>query len=419
MALHSTKTCLLALGFLWLVGCAGPAGLTAGAPGERGASARPPGESTTSRAPGKRGGSVPIVATGVLTRDGEGVEICSGEAASLCAGLRVVGPVEEVWLSTPDKSSVWQIPGDYDGLTLTINGAAKPTSIGVAVDYRNPCPEFQRPAPGINPDERLSAKAEALVAEYAHRLAGKWWDRERQTMVVWVTGDAAELQQAARSLAPKERICVAGNARFSERALEAARARADQMLAKSGTQGSWSSLNVVKNHVEYRVEALDAPTAEQLARDVGEAVRVVAFIQLLQHRLAELPVPAARGDIQLVKAQTRSQSHMNALGRFFVHYDSALRCVYLQGGDGERLLPVWPFGYWASSSPLQVFDYDDKLVATPGTLVEFGGGTVEAKHVRAKNSCGATEAWMGEPIRRAADSSPTMMNIEPKVIKPK
>jgi hypothetical protein len=88
---------------------------------------------------------------------------------------------------------------------------------------------------------------------------------------------------------------------------------------------------------------------------------------------------------------------MNALGRFSVNYDAARRCVYLQGEGGERLLPVWPFGYWATANPLVIYDYEDQPVARPGQVVEFGGGGVDVQHVKAPSSCGAKTAWIGAP----------------------
>jgi hypothetical protein len=95
---------------------------------------------------------------------------------------------------------------------------------------------------------------------------------------------------------------------------------------------------------------------------------------------------------------------MAALGRFTVHYDAALRCVYLENSVGGRFLPVWPFGFWATKSPMRIFDYDGNVVAATGTMLEFGGGMVDIAHVRAENTCGAKSAWIGKPTR--AQQSP-------------
>lgn len=147
----------------------------------------------------------------------------------------------------------------------------------------------------------------------------------------------------------------------------------------------------------YAAEAIDAETMRRIAQTAGEAVRIVPFIQLQQHPLKQLPLPPTRGDVQLVTAKNRSGMQMHALGRFSLHYDASLACIYVQDTQGQRLLPVFPFGYWATSDPLRVFDYDGNLAAQPGGLVEFGGGNVDVEHIRATNTCGATSAFIGQP----------------------
>jgi len=169
------------------------------------------------------------------------------------------------------------------------------------------------------------------------------------------------------------------------------------VLKDGGVVWSSSSLDVVKNRVVYDAEVLDAPTRAKLTQEVGEAVLVLAFIQLPEHAIHQLPVAPPRGDVALVTQTSRSAASMAALGRFSVNYDAAQRCVYLEGGSGERILPVWPFGYWATANPLVVYDYDDQPVAGPGKVVEFGGGGVDVVHVQAASSCGAKTAWIGAP----------------------
>jgi hypothetical protein len=62
-------------------------------------------------------------------------------------------------------------------------------------------------------------------------------------------------------------------------------------------------------------------------------------------------------------------------------------------------LPIWPFGYWATASPLRVFDSDDVVVAQPGIAIDFGGGQSEVRHISTTNTCGAKHAWIGQPQR--------------------
>ena len=347
--------------------------------------------------------TLPVSVTGVLMRRGAGVEICPGDSYRACAGIEVVGQVPEAWLSTPERVTVWQVSGRFDGSKLSPTGA-EPSTLSGTPSYRNACPEFQESMPGQNPDDRLSAQVATVLDDKALQLSGHWWDRVRQTMVIAVKGDAAELTKRVRARFPKARICVQ-QARFSERELEQARARADRILKEGGVTWSSSSLDVVRNRVVYDAEVLDAPTLRRLSEEVGDAVLVLAFIQLREHALDRLPPAPQRGDVPLVTRPARSGASMAALGRFSVHYDAALRCVYLKDASGERVLPIWPFGYWATANPLVVYDYDDQPVASGGQHIEFGGGGVDVQHVKAPNACGAKHAWIGAPQNSASASS--------------
>jgi hypothetical protein len=284
----------------------------------------------------------------------------------------------------------------YDGTKLVLDAPAQSTTLATEADYRNSCPEFQKLTKGVNPDPDLAEKVGAFVAEHAERVAGSWWDRERQTMVVWVTGDPSDVRTQVAKSAPGARVCVQGQARYSEGELERLRAKSDVILRERGVTWSGSGGYVTRNAVVYDADAIDAETLAQLKSETGEAIVVEAFIELLDRKLEQMPEPAPRGDVALVTSRSRSGAGMSALGRFTVHYDAELRCAYFDA-DGQRTLPVWPFGYWATSSPLKVYDYDDKLVVQEGAALELGGGMVDVEHARAANACGAKHAWIGRP----------------------
>jgi hypothetical protein len=303
--------------------------------------------------------------------------------------------VPDAWLSTAERVAVWQVSGRFDGSKLSPT-SAEPTQLADPPSYRNACAEFQQSVAGQNPSDRMLADVAAVIEGEAQRVAGHWWDRQRQTMVIAVKGDASEFGNRVRERFPKSRICVQ-QARFSESELEQARARADRILRDSGVAWSSSSIDVVRNRVVYDADVLDAPTLARLNQELGDAVRVLAFLQLSEHAIHQLPAAPPRGDVDLVKETSRSAASMAALGRFSVHYDAVQRCVYLQDGSGERLLPVWPFGYWATAKPFMVYDYDDQPVARHDEVIEFGGGGVEIRHIRATNTCGAKTAWIGAP----------------------
>lgn len=346
---------------------------------------------------------VRVVVTGVLAqRQGE-TEICPGASLGPCAGIRVRGALDDRWVSRADAITVWRLTGKFDGSSLVLEGPAEPTTYAPRPDYRNPCPHYQDAVPGRsiegNPDQRQSDTLQSFLSAFPERLAAQWWDAERQTMVVWVTGDAAPLQQRFRQQAPSARVCFKGQARFSERELEVLRAKADAVLTRHQVRWSSSSIDVLTNQVVYEADAIHSHSLSELARETDGAVRVIAFIESPVTPLAELPKPPRRGDVELLTSPVRSGASMQALGRFSLHYDATLHCVYLADGEGKRLLPVWPFGYFATSVPLQVFDFDGSPVAGGGALVEFAGGHVDLQHVRTSNTCGASSAWIGHPQR--------------------
>jgi hypothetical protein len=358
------------------------------------ASAPPPASAEAPSTVVEKVASTRVVVTGILLRRDDGIEVCPGQWVDACPGIRVEGKVEDAWISARGKLSVWRLSGRFDGTTLVLDGPAQPTTLTQEASYRNSCPEHQKLRKGVNPDLDSLEKVQAFMREHAERVAGHWWDQARQTLVVSVTGDPTELRQRFAERAPGARVCIQGQARFSEAPLESLRVKADAILRKHGVVWSSSGGDVVKNDVLFEVEAIDAKTRAELTREAGDAIRVQAFIELLEHDLAQMPAPPKRGDVALVTSTWRSGGGMSALGRFSVHYDAELRCVYFNA-SGERVLPVWPFGYWAATNPLRIYDYDDKIVVQEGETIELGGGQVDIEHVRADNPCGAKQAWIG------------------------
>ena len=265
--------------------------------------------------------TVPVVVTGTLVRRGQAIEICPGRSVAACPGIRVVGKVEDAWLSEDDTLNVFRVTGSFDGTTLTVD----------------------RPA------ERFALTDEP------------------------------------------------GQARFSEAELEHERKLADTVLAQRGIVQSSSGSYVAVNRIVYELEAIDAQTRALLARYAGDAVVVVPFIELLKHSLAQMPAAAPRGHVPLITSPYRSGGERTALGRFSAHYDPVLLCVYLLDPEGKRFLPGWPFGYWATSNPLRIYDSDDNLVAQAGETHNYVGGWMDVEQIHATNNCGAEHAWAGRP----------------------
>ncbi|XYH95423.1 hypothetical protein ACMHYB_47725 [Sorangium sp. So ce1128] len=392
----------------------------AGAPGVAGAGApgaapstRPMGSTPQAAGTGAGRPTARVVVTGVVMARGAELEICRGERVRPCAGLVVEGPVDAAFVSTEKKTVVVRVPGVFDGVRLRVDGALEAAYVSWPIDvntrnarHNNRCPEFQDRIPVGDPTQemrshqQLSQYVGRIAEAHAERLAGVWWDRERQTVAIWLTGDATALKREIKRNAPSARVCVLGNARFSQRALESVRARADVILKEGGVVWSTTHTDTLGNHLVYDVEIIDPGTLERLRRELGDAVRVVSFIELRDGSLATLPTAPPAGDIPLVTSLSRGGVAMSALGRFSVHLDAEQRCVYLKDADGRRVLPVWPFGYYATQEPFAIRDFDNNVVARSGETLDFGGGMVDVPHTQTSNTCGAQVAWLGQPSGR-------------------
>ncbi|MET0413666.1 MAG: hypothetical protein ABW217_20320, partial [Polyangiaceae bacterium] len=241
------------------------------------------------------------------------------------------------------------------------------------------------------------ARADELERRYPERFAGLWWDRERSLYTVWLTGDVADVERPSL----RDGLCVVGGARFSARELDARLARVRSILSESGVLLVEGGSDVLANRVQLRVESIDRAALSRVRAAGGDAVELISFIELAERALAELPAPPARGDVPLITSPLRSSTAMmQALGHFAVRLDEARRCVYLEAQNGERLLPLWPFGYAAFTGPLRIVDYDDVEVAREGAAIAFGGGHVPLSPALAARACGAQSAWSGAPSRR-------------------
>ncbi len=100
------------------------------------------------------------------------------------------------------------------------------------------------------------------------------------------------------------------------------------------------------------------------------------------------------GDVEILTSNVRNAGGMAALGYFTVNYDPAMNCIYFtEPSATERMVPVWPFGYSATSNPVTVYDFDGAATATEGDQLELGGGNVGVGPLEG-NTCGADSAWI-------------------------
>lgn len=390
-----------------------------------------PNASSTAREPAPAAKSPPVhpgardvTLLGTLVqRDGDEVEVCPAGQVARCPGFRVVGEVPAQAISTSDDRSVWRLEGRLAGEELFVTKAIPEPNALQTTDYFSPClkkPEEKTEPSGskeglarerelANPPVERVERIAAFRKSHPDIFAGDWWDARNQTFVISVTRDKERAEQELREALPKARLCVTSAARHTLAELEQARKTTNVLLTRAGVQIIDMSLDLVGNRYLYFVEAISRQTWESIEREMGDAVKVVPFIAV--DGAGELPALPNKGTVMLETQATRSNVQMGALGVFSVQYDPRLTCIYLKSESGERVLPVWPLGYWATHDPLQVYDFDNRLVASRGKKIEFGGGEVPIETYHAENLCGAESVWIGAPTQ---DVGPTGGRSSPR-----
>jgi hypothetical protein len=322
-----------------------------------------------------------------------------------CPGIVLDGEIDPDLVASEDNPVVVEVTGIYDGRSLLAGSAPFQVDhpANSPVDFDSLCPDL-RGTSRVNPDESL---VEAVTNYTGGRAdyAAMWWDRESAVLTVWFTGDDVTThQEAIGQIAGDEPVCVAGGARYSETELLEAAELLNGYVDSRGLPLATSGFGIggVENRIDLPVEELDEATRDALAELVGERVIPHPYIYVLDAPLAELPkpIPTVGGDVEILTSRSRAGGGMDALGLFTVAYDAELNCVFLSEGstgvepeNSGRTVPVWPFGYSATRSPLTIYDYDGNVVAGEGDEIELGGGFVDVDFVEG-NSCDATGAWI-------------------------
>ena len=347
------------------------------------------------------GDGVDIILTGAptLTAD-DRIEICPPGWIQPCPGVIVEG------LAELPAGAVVRVTGSYDGARLFASQPAEDVSdeFGQEPHFSSLCPNLEG-SPNLNPPEPVVAAITAYGEEHASEFAGTWWDSQTRVMTAWFVGDDVEAHRLALAEATGgATICVAGGARFSEaELLEAADGLAAFHTSNGGplVTGGWG-VDTVGNRVTVFVDEIDESTSSRIAAEFGERVELEAYIEIVTGTLAELPPPvlAVPGDVDIRTASTRSGGGMDALGRFVLAFDHERGCAYFgsAAGTGERVVPVWPFGYSARANPLTIYDFDGNVVAAEGDTLEVGGGN--APITDPNGDCGSSDAWImnGGPL---------------------
>jgi hypothetical protein len=371
-----------------------------GEPAPRSGTTIQPGRSTTTAVPQGDGVTVVITASAVEQPDGS-IELCPPGMTGACPGIVLDGEIDPDLIASEDNPVVVEVTGSYDGRRVLASSAPVPVEYPpvASVEFASLCPDLQGTS-ALNPDETLVQE----ITDYTlgqGDYAAMWWDRESATLTVWFKGDDVSAhREAIARIAGDEPVCVAGGARYSETELLEASELLNGFHDSRGLPLATFGYGVggVSNRIDLPLEELDAETRDALTELVGDRVIPYPYLYLPAASLAELPAPVAvvEGDVDILTSGTRAGGGMAALGLFTIGYDAELNCIYFPGdenGASGRTVPVWPFGYSTTSSPLVVYDYDGNLLAREGDEIELGGGFVDAGLVEG-NTCGAAGAWI-------------------------
>ena len=347
---------------------------------------------------GGKGVRVTITATAVSQPDGS-VELCLAGMAGPCPGILLDGDIEPALISASGNPLVIQVTGFYDGQRLVPESG--PTAIDYApmaeTDYASLCPDLQG-SPSLNSPDDLTAAIGNYVSSQPD-YAEMWWDSNSSVLTVWFKGnDVAAHQTAIEALANGEPVCVSGGARFSQAELMEASELINQFRDSRGQPLNTPGYGAggLSNRIDLAVDEIDGATRAALNDLVGQRVILYPFIELLDDDLSALPapVPVVPGDVEILTSPIRAGGGMEALGSFTLSYDSDMNCVYFfEPGMTDRIVPVWPFGYSATTNPMIVYDYDGNPVGSEGDQLELGGGNVGTALVEG-NTCGAISAWI-------------------------
>jgi hypothetical protein len=276
---------------------------------------------------------------------------------------------------------------------LVATGVPEPVDRTITETFTTPCADLRGKREGSgNPDVTATDTVAEYVARIPDRYAGHWWDSHNAVLTVQLIGDDVAGHQIAldEALGDSGMVCVVGGARYSLAELERAQRRATDIALDAGL-GVWGSdVDVVENRVNLEVDYSDEPTRERIRQDSGDAVRIHAFLALRDATVNQLPEAPRRGNVELETTNQRGGGGMTALGRFTVRFDAEQRCVYGEFGS-ERVGLIWPFGYYATSDPLRVFDHEGRLVAREGDVLESGGGHVPREGPQV---CTTSDVWI-------------------------
>lgn len=215
--------------------------------------------------------------TTVLESPEHGPELClGGVATSLppqCGGVPVTNWDWEAVDHEDLNGTRWgsyHVVGTYDGETFTLTEAAGPSrpQTSEPVEFPTPCPEPEGGWPG-GADEMAIGDLNAW-AEGQDGFAGLWIGRPGGTVVanVRVTGDVEGWERRIGEQGYDGPLCLD----VFEHAHADLRRIQDELTAEHAGRMTMSSVDVVGNHVDLEVHAVEPGEQDALDARYGEGV---------------------------------------------------------------------------------------------------------------------------------------------------
>ena len=357
------RSLLVALAYM-LAACGNPASdaatSTSAAPATPVETAAPA-SSTTTEAPPE---GVRIETRGWVVEDRRGLVLCPWEGGPGCPGLVIEG-------SEPLVGETIRVVGRYDGRRLATEAIEEWSGPDENVPLPNPC--TGRSNMTQPPFEAFEALERAFDGDEFPPGVAQTWVSDGQ-VVVGFQGDGNALADELRGV---ENICVATGYEFSARELGALFEAALDHILDAGVTGLGGSTDAREGRADIWVDAIGSDLLDEVAARFGPAIRIDAFIIVLDEPLATLPepIPVVEGAIEIPTGPRTNAGMMALFGAESIDWDDGAACMYVDL-DGTRIVIVWPFGFTATLDPLTIYDPAGEPVLTEGEAFEIGGGHV-------------------------------------------
>lgn len=299
----------------------------------------------------------------------------------------------------PDLAEGWAtVEGDW------ALGAIRVTALeGVEPgrsEFIDPCEDGDGALTDGDPVGEVTEELAAYLDSIPDELAAIWQSTDDGPLVVSVT-DGVDRHRDALSDQGLGGICIADvGADVPLAELEAAQEDMAEHFSRWGGSG-WvvlsSSIEVMDNRVVISFDEIDQRLRDEVEDEWGDLVHIDAIVEVLDGTVSDLAPPTFPDDVP-ISTQPRQRGGMAALGTFVLRYDADGDCLYFEGGDADRVKPIWPYGSRALRDPAVVVDGRGVALAAVDQEIEVGGGYGHLlPDADDPTDCGAESVWVIAP----------------------